>query len=539
MLIPDTPEDLDSLDATIAHLQALGKPFLVDPIIEPIGSGFAASLGRYLEVRRRHPEVEMLMGIGNLTELTEADSTGVTALLIGFCQELGIRHVLTTSVIEWARGAVREAAIAAQLMHFAVEQGTPPKHVDGRLVTVRDDELRPYAESELRELHEQVTDPNFRIFADADWIYVFNAERFVKGTDLNRDLRRARGRRGDARVLPGQGADEGDDRARAAQELPAGVSAGLGVHDVRRAEARAREADGRAREGRAVKKILIQLDTDEHPSTFDAIVAHDADVDVLLSHGNVDPKAAKGLVQSAVFTRGPKELSNTAVWVGGSRVSDGEKVFEEVQKAFFGPFQVSVMIDSNGCNTTAATAVALLAKRLDLEGRKVAIVGAGAVGLRAATLLRDEGCEVLIVGIPSSRFGGGEYRRARGLTTAEELDLPIAEPEDDEALAKAVDGASLVLAAGPAGIEALPKSIWAKLDAAEVLVDFNAAEPLGIEGSEAQDDFEEREGKKVLGALAVGGPKMKVHKACIRKLFESNDLILDAEGVYAVAKELG
>jgi dihydropteroate synthase len=185
VLIPDTPEDLDSLDATIAHLEALGKPFLVDPIIEPIGAGFAASLGRYLEVRRRHPEVEMLMGIGNLTELTEADSTGVTALLIGFCQELGIRHVLTTSVIEWARGAVREAVIASQLMHFAVEQGTPPKHVDGRLVTVRDDEFRPYAESELRELHEQVTDPNFRIFADADWIYVFNSERFVKGTDLN------------------------------------------------------------------------------------------------------------------------------------------------------------------------------------------------------------------------------------------------------------------------------------------------------------------------------------------------------------------
>ncbi len=220
-------------------------------------------------------------------------------------------------------------------------------------------------------------------------------------------------------------------------------------------------------------------------------------------------------------------------------MSDGEKVFEEVQKAFFGPFQVSVMIDSNGCNTTAATAVAMLAKRLDLDGRKVAIVGAGAVGLRAATLLRDEGCDVVVVGIPSSRFGGGEHRRARGLTTAEEHDLAIAEPTDDEELAKAVEGASLVLAAGPAGIEALPKSIWTKLDSAEVLVDFNAAEPLGIEGSEAQDDFEEREGKQILGALAVGGPKMKVHKACIRKLFESNDLVLDAEGVYAVAKELG
>jgi methylenetetrahydrofolate/methylenetetrahydromethanopterin dehydrogenase (NADP+) len=287
-----------------------------------------------------------------------------------------------------------------------------------------------------------------------------------------------------------------------------------------------------------VKKILIQLDTDEHPSTFDAIVAHDADVDVLLSHGGVDPKAAKGLVQSAVFTRGPKQLSNTAVWVGGSRVSDGEEVFDEIQKAFFGPFQVSAMIDSNGCNTTAATAVAMLAKRLDLKGRKIAIVGAGAVGLRAGTLLRGEGCDVVVVGIPSSRFGGGEHRRARGLTTAEELDLAVAEPKGDDELAKALEGASLVLAAGPAGIELLPKSIWTKLDEAEVLVDFNAAEPLGIEDSDAQDDFEEREGKQILGALAVGGPKMKVHKACIRKLFESNDVLLDAEGVYAVAKEM-
>jgi dihydropteroate synthase-like protein len=185
VLIPDTPEDLDSLEATIAHVEGLGKPYLVDPIIEPIGTGFAASLGRYLEVRRRHPDAEMLMGIGNLTELTEADSTGVTALLIGFCQELGIRNVLTTEVIDWATGAVQEAVLAAQLMHFAQEQGTPPKHVDGRLLTVKDEELRPYAESELRELHAQVTDPNFRIFADSDWIYVFNSELFVKGTDFN------------------------------------------------------------------------------------------------------------------------------------------------------------------------------------------------------------------------------------------------------------------------------------------------------------------------------------------------------------------
>jgi dihydropteroate synthase-like protein len=185
ILIPDTPQDLDSLGATIAHVDALGKPYLVDPIIEPIGFGFAASLGRYLEVRRRHPDVEILMGIGNLTELTEADSTGVNAMLIGFCQEVGIRNVLTTEVIPWARGAVQEVVLAAQLMHFAIERGTVPKHVDNRLVTLKDDDFRPYSEDELRELHAQVTDPNFRIFADADWIYVFNRDRFVRGTDFN------------------------------------------------------------------------------------------------------------------------------------------------------------------------------------------------------------------------------------------------------------------------------------------------------------------------------------------------------------------
>jgi len=185
VLIPDTPQDLASLDATIAHLDGLGRRYVVDSTVEPVGSGFAASLGRYLDVRARHPDAEMLMGIGNLTELTEADSTGVTALRVGFCQELGIRHVLTTEVIEWARGAVREAAIAAELMHFAVELGTPPKHVDGRLLTVRDEDFRPYSEAELRTLHAQVTDPSFRIFADAEWIYVFDAQRFVRGSDLN------------------------------------------------------------------------------------------------------------------------------------------------------------------------------------------------------------------------------------------------------------------------------------------------------------------------------------------------------------------
>jgi methylenetetrahydrofolate/methylenetetrahydromethanopterin dehydrogenase (NADP+) len=286
-----------------------------------------------------------------------------------------------------------------------------------------------------------------------------------------------------------------------------------------------------------VKKILIQLDTDEHPSTFDAIVAHDAGTDELLRYGGIEPGAVRGLVQSAFFTRAPGD-PNLAVWVGGSSVGAGEEVLEEVKKAFFGPFRVSAMLDSNGCNTTAATTVALLAREIELKGRRVVIVGAGAVGLRAAKILIDEGCDVTISGIPPSRFGGGEYRRARGLTVAEERGMKIVEPRDDEELAKVLEGASLVLAAGPAGVEVLPESVWREVDSIEVLADFNAAEPLGIEGTDAQDELKEYDGRRVLGALAIGGPKMKVHKTCVQRLFETNEAILDVDGVYEIAKEL-
>jgi hypothetical protein len=287
-----------------------------------------------------------------------------------------------------------------------------------------------------------------------------------------------------------------------------------------------------------VKKILIQLDTDEHPSTFDAIVAHDADVDVLLSYGGIEPRAVRGLVQSAFFTRGPKDLSNMAVWVGGSSVGAGEQVLAEVEKAFFGPFRVSAMLDSNGCNTTAATTVARLAREIDLSDRRAVVVGAGAVGLRAAALLVGEGCEVTVSGIPADRFGEGEYRRARGLDVAQERGMNVVEPADDEELARALEGASLVLAAGPAGVQILPAAMWGGIESIEVLADFNAAEPLGLEDTDANDDFEERDGRRALGALAIGGPKMKVHKACVRRLFESNEAILDVDGVYEIAKEL-
>jgi dihydropteroate synthase len=187
--IPDQGAGLDSLELTVAALERAGVPYLIDPILEPIGMGFTASLERYAQARRRWPDAEMLMGIGNITELTAADSTGVNAVLIGVCQELGIRTVLTTEVIPWARGAVREIDVARRLMHHAVTGRTIPKGVDDRLVTVKDPEVLTYPESELRALQAAITDPNFRIFADREAITVFNHEHFVRGTDIQEIFR--------------------------------------------------------------------------------------------------------------------------------------------------------------------------------------------------------------------------------------------------------------------------------------------------------------------------------------------------------------
>jgi len=184
VVVPDLGAPLDTLDRSIEALTAWGVPYLLDPILEPIGFGFTASLERYAETRRRYPDAEMLMGIGNLTELTAADSTGVNAMLIAVCQELGIRSVLTTEVIPWAKGSVREIDVARRLMHHAVAHKTIPKGVDDRLVTIKDPSVLTYTEDELRALQSQITDPNFRIFADAESITVFNHEKFVRGTNI-------------------------------------------------------------------------------------------------------------------------------------------------------------------------------------------------------------------------------------------------------------------------------------------------------------------------------------------------------------------
>jgi dihydropteroate synthase-like protein len=181
--IPDFGAPLESLDATLDALERARIRYLIDPVVEPIGFGFLASLERYAAARRRYPEAGLMMGVGNITELTSADSTGVNTLLMGICQEVGVRAVLTTEVIPWARGSVRELDIARRLMHYAVTHKVVPKRLDDRLVTLKDPELLTFSDEELRALQARITDPNFRIFADRDTITVLNSERYVRGTD--------------------------------------------------------------------------------------------------------------------------------------------------------------------------------------------------------------------------------------------------------------------------------------------------------------------------------------------------------------------
>jgi dihydropteroate synthase len=173
--IPQTPQDTPSLDETIEFLDQHNCRFRMDPILEPIGCGFTPSIVRYAEARDRYPDLPMLMGIGNITELTECDSAGVNMMLMGICQELNITQVLTTQVIPWAQSSVQECHIARQLAHYAIQFATPPKHVDSRLVTLRDAKVESYGDEFLLDLAGRLKDPNYRLFAEHGLIHIMAA----------------------------------------------------------------------------------------------------------------------------------------------------------------------------------------------------------------------------------------------------------------------------------------------------------------------------------------------------------------------------
>ncbi|WP_435007087.1 NADP-dependent methylenetetrahydromethanopterin/methylenetetrahydrofolate dehydrogenase [Tundrisphaera lichenicola] len=283
--------------------------------------------------------------------------------------------------------------------------------------------------------------------------------------------------------------------------------------------------------------ILIQLDVDPQPSVFDGVVAVDAGVDHLFRHGGVKPETVRDLVYGALFTRGGSDLKRSAIFVGGSDVAAAEEVMKAVQEIFFGPFRVSVLFDANGSNTTAAAAVlaAIEGSGGSVEGVKAAVLaGTGPVGQRVARLLAGLGAEVAI--------GSRSLERARATaeTIGKVVDSPLSafSTSGSSELIGGLGGASIVIAAGAAGVSLLPESIRKDLPSLKVAIDLNAVPPAGIEKVKPADRDEEREGVRCWGALGVGGTKMKIHKAAIRALFESNDKVLDAEMVFAIGHEL-
>jgi methylenetetrahydrofolate/methylenetetrahydromethanopterin dehydrogenase (NADP+) len=284
-----------------------------------------------------------------------------------------------------------------------------------------------------------------------------------------------------------------------------------------------------------MKKLLFQFDTDTYPSVFDTVVGYDGGADHVIGHGSLTPDNVTALVEGAIFTRAPKDKKNTAIFVGGSDIVAGEALFAAVQRHFFYGFQVSVMLDSNGSNTTAAAAVAKLAVSGTLAGKKaVVLAGTGPVGQRAAAMLAGEGAEVSI----TARTMARAVQACDNMKARFGVEITPIEAFDNAARAKAIEHANIVLATGAAGIELLTPEQWQNNPNLEMIVDANATPPLGIGGTDMMDKGIDRHGKIIWGAIGFGALKLALHRACIARLFTDNKQVLDAENIFALAKEM-
>ena len=284
-----------------------------------------------------------------------------------------------------------------------------------------------------------------------------------------------------------------------------------------------------------MKKLLFQFDTDYHASVFDTVVGYDGGADHVIGHGGLTPENITALVEGAIFTRAPKDKKNTAIFIGGSDIMAGQQLLTAVQACFFSGFQVSVMLDSNGSNTTAAAAVAKLATSGVLVGKKaVVLAGTGPVGQRAATFLAQEGADVSLTARTMERaVTACNNMKARfGVTIT-----PI-EAYDNDARALAIKDAHIVLATGAAGVELLTAEQWQDNLTLEMIADANATPPLGIGGTDMMDKGTLRHGKIIWGAIGFGTLKLALQRACIAQLFTDNKQVFDAENIFALAKDM-
>lgn len=285
-----------------------------------------------------------------------------------------------------------------------------------------------------------------------------------------------------------------------------------------------------------MKKLLVQLDTDPLASVFDTVVAYDGGADHVLQYSQVTPENVRPLVEGSIFTRAPRDKRNTAIFIGGSQLDRGQALLEAVTSGFFADFRVSVMLDSNGCNTTAAAGVARLAGSGGIKGKKaVVLAGTGPVGQRAAVMLAQEGAGEVIM---TSRHMATARDACDRMHQRFGVHIVPAEARDHDARAEVIRDAAIVFATGAAGVPLLEEHHWSSLAGLEVIADANATPPLGIGGSDMMDRGKVRYGKTVWGAIGFGTLKLALHRACVSQLFTRNDLILDAEAIYRMAREM-
>lgn len=282
--------------------------------------------------------------------------------------------------------------------------------------------------------------------------------------------------------------------------------------------------------------ILLQLDSDPQPSVFDSVVAIDAGTHQLLRHGNVTVDSVRDLVYGAIFTRGPDDLKHTAIFIGGSDVQVGERLLKEVTKTFFGPFRVSVMLDANGANTTAAAAVLSAQEHISFAGKTALVLAAtGPVGRRVVRLLAGSGATV--------RVGSRQLARSQEVCYELKEKCPEAKLEavqtfSADEIRTALDGADVVISAGPPGTELVPAEIFAGAKQLKVAIDLNAVAPQGIAGIEIHDRRKMHGNVMCYGAIGVGCGKMKIHRAAVAQLFDSNDKVFDAEEIFKLGRQL-
>jgi len=284
-----------------------------------------------------------------------------------------------------------------------------------------------------------------------------------------------------------------------------------------------------------MKKLLLQLDTDAIASSFDAVVAYDGGIDHLLTYAGISPQNLESTVHGAIFTRAGQKKKYTAIFVGGRDMAEGEAVFDAVQKHFFGNFRVSLMLDSNGGNTTAAATVARIAGVTDVAGKNaVVLAGTGPLGQRVGVLLAKLGAQVTLTSRRQNRADEACVRMAERFGVSLK-GQEVATPEATEAV---LHNTHIVVATGTPGITLLAEDLWQTHPTLEVLADVNTVPPTGISGLDMMDNGEQRHGKLCFGGLGIGSLKMKIHRAAINQLFEANNQLFDIEQIYELATSL-